>query len=46
MARHDSLTQLPNRVLVARSGWPKGWRASTAWEPMAVFYLDLDNFRA
>jgi diguanylate cyclase (GGDEF)-like protein/PAS domain S-box-containing protein len=45
MARHDSLTQLPNRVLL-RERMAEGLaRVDSHGEPMAVFYLDLDNFK-
>jgi len=45
MARHDALTDLPNRVLLrdhlaqALAGVPRG-------EKVAVLYLDLDNFKS
>ena len=46
MARHDALTQLPNRVLF-REKMAEGLAAwSAPAESMAVLYLDLDNFKA
>src|SRR3954453_2482814 len=45
LARHDSLTQLPNRVLLLEKMAEGLARAESHGEPMAVFYLDLDNFK-
>jgi diguanylate cyclase (GGDEF)-like protein len=44
MARHDALTQLPNRVLL-REKMAEGLARVQSGEAMAVFYLDLDNFK-
>ncbi len=44
MARHDALTQLPNRVLL-REKMAEGLARVEQGEAMAVFYLDLDNFK-
>jgi len=45
MARHDALTQLPNRVLL-REKMAEGLASvERTAESMAVFYLDLDNFK-
>jgi diguanylate cyclase (GGDEF)-like protein/PAS domain S-box-containing protein len=44
MARHDALTQLPNRVLL-REKMAEGLARVEQGESMAVFYLDLDNFK-
>ena len=46
MARHDALTQLPNRTLLLERMAEGLERVASASEPMAVFYLDLDNFKA
>src|SRR2546421_1980786 len=46
MARHDALTQLPNRVLLREKMAEGLARVDSHGEPMAVFYLDLDNFKA
>src|ERR1051325_9478520 len=45
MARHDSLTQLPNRVLLREKMAEGLARIDSHNETMAVFYLDLDNFK-
>ena len=45
MARHDALTQLPNRVLLLEKMAEGLARVESHGEPMAVFYLDLDNFK-
>jgi len=45
MARHDALTQLPNRVLLREKMAEGLARVESAAESMAVFYLDLDNFK-
>jgi diguanylate cyclase (GGDEF)-like protein len=45
MARHDALTQLPNRVLLLEKMAEGLARVEATGEAMAVFYLDLDNFK-
>jgi diguanylate cyclase (GGDEF)-like protein len=45
MAHHDSLTDLPNRVLF-QERLADMLRSATADKCLAVFYLDLDNFKA
>jgi len=45
MARHDALTQLPNRVLLREKMAEGLARVESSAESMAVFYLDLDNFK-
>jgi diguanylate cyclase (GGDEF)-like protein len=45
MARHDALTQLPNRVLLREKMAEGLARVESKGESMAVFYLDLDNFK-
>jgi len=45
MARHDALTQLPNRVLLLEKMAEGLARVEAMGEVMAVFYLDLDNFK-
>ena len=45
MARHDALTQLPNRVLLREKMAEGLARVEKSAEAMAVFYLDLDNFK-
>jgi diguanylate cyclase (GGDEF)-like protein/PAS domain S-box-containing protein len=45
MARHDSLTQLPNRVLLREKMAEGLARVESHNETMAVCYLDLDNFK-
>ena len=45
MARHDALTQLPNRVLLLEKMAEGLARVEAHGEAMAVFYLDLDNFK-
>src|SRR3954453_20795072 len=45
MARHDALTQLPNRVLLLEKMTEGLARIESHNETMAVFYLDLDNFK-
>jgi diguanylate cyclase (GGDEF)-like protein len=45
MARHDALTQLPNRLLL-REKMAEGLASvDRSGESLAVFYLDLDNFK-
>jgi diguanylate cyclase (GGDEF)-like protein len=46
MARHDALTDLPNRVLLREKMAEGLARVEAEAESMAVFYLDLDNFKA
>jgi diguanylate cyclase (GGDEF)-like protein/PAS domain S-box-containing protein len=46
MARHDALTDLPNRVLLREKMAEGLARVEAHGESMAVFYLDLDNFKA
>jgi diguanylate cyclase (GGDEF)-like protein/PAS domain S-box-containing protein len=46
MARHDALTDLPNRVLLREKMAEGLARVEAHAESMAVFYLDLDNFKA
>jgi diguanylate cyclase (GGDEF)-like protein/PAS domain S-box-containing protein len=46
MARHDALTDLPNRVLLREKMAEGLARVEAQGESMAVFYLDLDNFKA
>jgi diguanylate cyclase (GGDEF)-like protein len=46
MARHDALTDLPNRVLLREKMAEGLARVEANAESMAVFYLDLDNFKA
>ncbi|MGB9368038.1 MAG: PAS-domain containing protein [Xanthobacteraceae bacterium] len=45
MARHDALTQLPNRVLLREKMAEGLARIESHHETMAVCYLDLDNFK-
>ena len=45
MAHHDSLTDLPNRVLF-QERLAEMLLDATADKRLAVFYLDLDNFKA
>jgi diguanylate cyclase (GGDEF)-like protein/PAS domain S-box-containing protein len=45
MARHDALTQLPNRVLLREKMAEGLARVDSHNETMAVCYLDLDNFK-
>jgi diguanylate cyclase (GGDEF)-like protein/PAS domain S-box-containing protein len=45
MARHDALTQLPNRVLLREKMAEGLARVESHHETMAVCYLDLDNFK-
>jgi len=45
MARHDALTQLPNRMLLLEKMAEGLARVESLGESMAVFYLDLDNFK-
>jgi len=45
MARHDALTQLPNRVLLREKMADGLARVESHNETMAVCYLDLDNFK-
>ncbi len=45
MARHDALTQLPNRVLLREKMAEGLARIESHNETMAVCYLDLDNFK-
>jgi diguanylate cyclase (GGDEF)-like protein len=44
MARHDALTDLPNRVLL-RERLAEALANHTDGKWLAVFYLDLDNFK-
>ena len=46
MARHDALTDLPNRVLLRESMARRRSRASKRGELVAVLCLDLDHFKA
>src|SRR5437764_9323117 len=45
MARHDALTQLPNRMLLLEKMAEGLARVEANGDAMAVFYLDLDNFK-
>ncbi len=45
MARHDALTNLPNRILF-REQMEQALAASTRDETLAVLYLDLDRFKS
>jgi diguanylate cyclase (GGDEF)-like protein len=45
MARHDSLTDLPNRLLFREKMAQGLARVQAGGEAMAVFCLDLDNFK-
>ena len=45
MARHDSLTDLPNRLLFREKMAEGLARVQAGEEAMAVFCLDLDNFK-
>jgi diguanylate cyclase (GGDEF)-like protein len=45
MARHDALTQLPNRMLLLEKMAEGLARVEATGDAMAVFYLDLDNFK-
>ena len=45
MARHDALTQLPNRLLLREKMAEGLARVEANAESMTVFYLDLDNFK-
>ncbi|MEJ0078077.1 MAG: PAS-domain containing protein [Alphaproteobacteria bacterium] len=45
MARHDALTQLPNRLLLREKMAEGLARIESHNETMAVCYLDLDNFK-
>src|SRR5439155_3895175 len=45
MARHDSLTDLPNRVLLREKMAEGLARVEAQGETMAVLCLDLDNFK-
>ena len=44
-ALHDSLTGLPNRLLVNQRAHQLASRAKTAGLPIAVFFIDLDDFK-
>ncbi len=46
MAHHDSLTDLPNRVLFQERLADTLLNAKSGHHRLAVFYLDLDNFKA
>jgi diguanylate cyclase (GGDEF)-like protein/PAS domain S-box-containing protein len=46
MARHDTLTALPNRLLFHEKMADGLVRVSTGTESMAVMCLDLDNFKS
>ncbi|ADV00229.1 EAL domain-containing protein [Alicycliphilus denitrificans] len=45
MAHYDALTQLPNRVLLAERGEEAIRLAQENGTPLAVMFLDLDNFK-
>lgn len=45
MARHDTLTGLPNRAVFMESVGREGARASREGGQFAVVYLDLDHFK-
>jgi len=45
LAKYDSLTQLPNRVMLADRIQQARAQARRSDKPLAVCYLDLDNFK-
>jgi diguanylate cyclase (GGDEF)-like protein len=45
MAHHDALTDLPNRVML-REKLAEAIVGLGAGQRLAVFYLDLDNFKS
>ncbi|AVP57548.1 bifunctional diguanylate cyclase/phosphodiesterase [Pulveribacter suum] len=45
MAHYDALTGLPNRVLLAERGQEAVRLAREGGQPLAVMFLDLDNFK-
>ncbi len=45
MAHYDALTGLPNRVLLAERGQQAVRTARESGSPLAVMFLDLDNFK-
>lgn len=45
MAHYDALTELPNRVLLAERGQDAIRHAQESGAPLAVMFLDLDNFK-
>lgn len=45
LAKYDALTQLPNRVLLADRLQQARAQARRSGKPLAVCYLDLDNFK-
>lgn len=45
MAHYDALTELPNRVLLAERGQDAIRQAQESGAPLAVMFLDLDNFK-
>ena len=45
LAHYDALTELPNRALLAERGQEAIRRAQASGTPLAVMFLDLDNFK-
>ena len=45
LAHYDALTRLPNRVLLAERSQEAIRRAQESGSPLAVMFLDLDNFK-
>ncbi|SDL93186.1 diguanylate cyclase/phosphodiesterase [Oryzisolibacter propanilivorax] len=45
LAHYDTLTGLPNRLLLAERGQEAVRRAREAGTPLSVMFLDLDNFK-